>query len=143
MLAEKIVKARAAAELEVEPLFRILKQTFVEVYMKGFMRCMESVEDKASLQRLNEEAEALEGESLQIDEPMVTLKPDAILKRRLRRDEFPLRVWRTLENLNIETLGDILQVSETFYLSQPHFGKGSLNVLRNYVKKFGYKLKEK
>lgn len=134
MLEEKLVKARAAAELEAEPLFRIIKQTLIEVYMKGFMNGLTCFDENRQSTQLSE--------SPTDDGPMVMLKPDAILKRRLRRDEFPLRVWRTLENLNIETLGDILQVSETFYLSQPHFGKGSLNVLRNYVKKFGYKLKE-
>ena len=74
---------------------------------------------------------------------VVQLKPGAILKRRLKREEFNKRVWNTFEQLNIETLGDILQVSEKFYLSLPNFGQGSLNVIRLYVKKYGYELKEK
>lgn len=145
MIEEKIVKARAAAELELEPLFRIFKQTLIETYMKGFMRGLESAEDKnVSLQRLNEEAEALANGAVPIDEePKVRLKPDAILKRRLKQEEFNTKVWRTLVMLNCETLGDILQVSERFYLSQKGFGMGSLNVLRKYVNQFGYKLKEK
>lgn len=144
MKEEMIVKARAAAELEVEPLFRIFKQTLVETFMKGFMKGMEIMEDEdADLKRLNEEAEALASGAEPIEEPKVRLKPDAILKRRLKQEEFNTKVWRTLVMLNCETLGDILQVSERFYLSQRGFGMGSLNVLRKYVKQFGYKLKEK
>lgn len=142
MTEEMIVKARAAAELEVEPLFRVFKQTLIETYMKGFMKGMESAENEdAALKRLNEEA--LSSGAEPIEEPKVRLKPDAILKRRLKQEEFNTKVWRTLVMLNCETLGDILQVSERFYLSQRGFGMGSLNVLRKYVKQFGYKLKEK
>lgn len=144
MTEEKIVKARAAAEFEVEPLFRVFKQTLVETYMKGFMRGLESAEDEdATLQRLNKEAEALEGVAVPIEEQLVRLKPDAILKRKLRQKDFNTKVWRTLVMLDCHTLGDILQISEKFYLSQPYFGKASLNILREYVKQFGYKLKEK
>lgn len=143
MTEENIVKARAVAEMEIEPLFRVFKQTLIETYMKGFMKGLEGAEDEnAALQRLNEEAEALVRRS-PIEESLVKLKHEAILKRRLRQEDFNTRVWRTLVMLDIETLGDILQVSERFYLSQKGFGKGSLNVLRNFVKKFGYKLKEK
>lgn len=144
MTEGKIVKARAAAEFEVEPLFRVFKQTLIETYMKGFMRGLESAEDEdAALQRLNKEAEAFEGLAVPIEEPLVRLKPDAILKRRLRQEDFNTKVWRTLVMLDCHTLGDILQISEKFYLSQQGFGMGSLNVLRRYVKQFGYKLKEK
>lgn len=139
--------------------------------LKGFLKDMESMEDEdVALQRLNEESGILkdfceaEGynpetaksmlrslkkktgfdiKGVPDEEPRVKLKPDAILKRRLKQQDFNTKVWRTLVTLNIETLGDILQVSEKFYLSQKGFGMGSLNVLRNYVKQFGYKLKEK
>ena len=142
MTVESIAKARAAAELEVEPLIRIFKQALIEAYMKGYVKGLESAEDEdAALRRLNEEAEALA--SKQPEEPTVRLKPDAILKRRLKQEDFNTKVWRTLRELNCETLGDILQVSERFYLGQKGFGMGSLNVLRNFVKQFGYKLKEK
>lgn len=140
-------------------------------HLKGFLKDMESMEDEdVALQRLNEESGILkdfceaEGynpetaksmsrslkkktgfdiKGVPDEEPLVKLKPDAILKRRLKQQDFNTKVWRTLVTLNIETLGDILQVSEKFYLSQKGFGMGSLNVLRNYVKQFGYKLKEK
>ena len=145
-LTEKdIIKARAAAELEVEPLLRIFKQTLIESYIKGFMKGMESKEDAGvAMKRLVAEAEALEGGATPTnEEPCVKLKPDAILKRRLKKEDFPSRVWQILKVLNIETLGDILQVSERFYLSQRNFGIGSLFVLRKYVRQFGYELKEK
>ena len=136
MTEERIVKARAVAELECEPLFRVFKQTLIETYMKGFAKGLECAENgKTALQRLNEEAEALV-RRFQIEEPLVKLKPDAILKRRLKQEDFNTKVWRTLMELHIETLGDILQVSEKFYLSQRGFGMGSLNVLRNFVKQF-------
>lgn len=145
MTEEEIVKARASAEMEIDPLLRILKHTLIETYMKGFLKVMESMEDEdAALKRLNEEAEALSSGAVPIDEePKVRLKPDAILKQRLKQNEFSVRVWRTLNDLNIETLGDILQVSEKFYQSQKGFGETSLRELRHYVKKFGFKLKEK
>ena len=84
-----------------------------------------------------------DGEEPISNEPLVKLKPDAILKRRLKQEEFSVRVWRTLKDLNIETLGDILQVREKFYLNQKGFGIKRLNELREYVKRFGYELKEK
>lgn len=144
MTEEKIVKAHAAAELDVEPLLRIFKHTLIETYVKGFLKGMESTEDEdAALKRLKEEAEAFASGIVPIDEePIVKLKPDAILKRRLKQEEFSVRAWRTLKNLNIETLGDILQVSEKFYLSQKGFGINCLNELREFVKQFGYELKE-
>lgn len=140
-----IAKVRAAAELEVEPLLRIFKQTLIDTYVKGFLKGIESMEDEgAASKRLNKEVEALQSGALPIDdEPIVKLKPDAILKRHLKQEEFSVRVWRTLKDLNIETLGDILQVSEKMYLSRKSFGINSLNDLRDYVKRFGYKLKEK
>lgn len=142
MTEKQIANVRAEAELEVERFFKL---TLVEVYMKGFMRGLESAEDEnIALKRLNEEAEALASGAEPIDEePRVRLKPDAILKRRLKQEEFSVRVWRTLKELNIETLGDILQVSEKFYQSQKGFGETSLRELRHYVKNFGFKLKEK
>ena len=145
MTEEKIVKARAAVELEIEPLLRIFKQTLIETYMKGFVRGLESSEDEdAALKRLNEEAEALASGAEPIDEePKVRLKPDAILKRRLKQDEFKPKVWRMLKELNCDTLGDILQISEKFYLRQKGIGINSLNELKEHVKRFGYKLKEK
>lgn len=145
MIEDNIAKARASAEMEIEPLLRIFKHTLIETYVKGFLKGMESTEEEeAALKQLNEDAEALaEGVVPKSDEPLVRLKPDAILKRRLKREDFNTKVWRTLMELNIETLGDILQVSERFYLRQKGFGMGSLNALRNFVKQFGYKLKEK
>lgn len=141
MTEERIAKARAAAELEVE---RIFKHILVEVYMKGFMRGLESAEDEdAALRRLNEEADAFESGAVPIAEPKVRLKPDAILKRKLRREDFNRRVWNTLTDLNITTLGELLQVSEKFYRQQRNFGEGSLNVIKNFVKQFGYELKKK
>lgn len=140
-----IAKVRAAAELEVEPLLRIFKQTLIDTYVKGFLKGIESMEDEgAASKRLNEEAEALQSDALPIDdEPIVKLKPDAILKRRLKQEEFSVRVWHVFEKLNIETLGDILEVSERYYLQQRCFGINSLYELRKYVKRFGYELKEK
>lgn len=136
-------KARASAEMEIEPLLRIFKHTLIEAYMRGFMKGMESMEDEdAALKRLNEEAEALSSGAVPIEEePKVRLKPDAILKRRLKKEDFNTKVWRTLRELNCETLGDILQVSERFFLSQKGFGMGSLNILRKYVQQFGYSLR--
>lgn len=138
-----IIKARAAAEIAIEPLFRIIKQTLIETYMKGFMKGVESTEDVGiAMKRLIEEADAFESGAEPIDEPKVRLKPDAILKRKLRREDFNRRVWNTLMDLNITTLGELLQVSEKFYRQQRNFGEGSLNVIKNFVKQFGYELKK-
>ena len=139
-----IIKARAAAEIAIEPLFRIIKQTLVDTYMKGFMKGVESTEDVGmATKRLIEEAEAIASGAKPIDEePSVKLKPDAILRRRLRREDFNTRVWNTLTDLNITTLGELLQVSEKFYRQQRNFGEGSLNVIKNFVKQFGYELKK-
>lgn len=141
MIEGIISKVRTDAETEVE---RVFKHVLVELYMKGFLRGLECAEDKdVELRRLTEEAEALEGGAVRKERPLERLKPDAILKRRLNKADFNTKVWRTLNELNCETLGDILQISEKFYLSRRGFGMGSLNVLRKYVKQFGYKLKDK
>lgn len=145
MIEGKLKKARAEAEKTTEQFLRVLKNMLIETYIEGFIKGMESCEENEDVleQRLIEEEKALVGcEHYVSIEPIVKLKPDAILKRRLRKDDFNTRVWKTLVFLNIETLGDILQVSEKFYLSQRGFGKGCLCVLRDYVKQFGYNLKE-
>lgn len=146
MIEQKLIAARAEGEKDIEPLLRTLRHMLIETYMAGFMKGLESCEESEEvlMQRLVDEYEAIRnGEKVVSEEPLVKLKPDAILKRRLKKDEFPSRVWNTFKDLNIETLGDILQCSKTFYLSRPRFGEVSLNAVRKYVASFGYELKEK
>lgn len=141
----KFKEAEGEATALFESLLPNIRKAFVDAYMRGFTRGLESAEcGETALARLNDEYEAIANGAAPIDgEPRVRLKKDAILKRKLRRDEFPARVWRAFQELNIETLGDILEVSEAFYLNMPNFGMGSLNMIRLYVRKYGYKLREK
>ena len=139
-----IANARKAAESEIEPLLGFIKQKFIETYVKGFIQGMETAEDKeAAIRMLKEETEAFTSGAIPEEEKRVRLEPNAILKRRIKKEEFSSRVWRTLKELNIETLGEILQVRETFYLRMEGFGVKSLKELREYVSQFGCCLKEK
>jgi DNA-directed RNA polymerase alpha subunit len=146
MIEGKLIAERAEAEKNIEPLLRMVRQMLIETYMAGFIkglkRCEESEEEL--IKRLTNEEDAIQVVlNPNAEEPLVKLKPDAILKRRLKQDEFPARVWNTFKDLQIETLGDILQCSEKFYLERPRFGVGSLNVIKKFVSSFGYKLREK
>ena len=138
MTAEQEIKARVQAELDLEPLIKVLRQTLIECYVEGFFKGLQWKEenDQEPLQQNNKE-------EVPQEEPLVRLKPNAILKRRLRPDEFPTRVWNTFVDLNIKTLGDILDCSEMFYLGRSKFGMGSLNAIKKYVESFGYKLRKK
>ncbi len=114
-------EVKAIADGEIETLYRVLRKTLAEVYVRGFMRGVASSGIKHN--------------------EVGASSHDATLDSKICKDEFPVRVWRTLSKMGIKTLGDLLNVSETTYLSQPSFGRRSLNVLREYVRQFGYELR--
>lgn len=144
MKEENYILARAVAEVTIEPMLRIIKQSLIEAYMKGFLSGAESTEGKdAAVQRPNDEAEAFANREVPKEESLVRLKRDAILKRKLRVEDFNARVWNTLSFLGITTLGELLQHDEKFYRQQRNFGEGSLNIIKKFVKQFGYELKKK
>ena len=44
---------------------------------------------------------------------------------------------------NIDTLGELVQHDEEFYLSQPNYGRTSLEDLKKAIKTYGITLKKK
>lgn len=132
MIEGKAIEARAAAEKNIEPLLRVVKHALIELFMSGFFKgleaCEKSEEELAEMLRQEEEALA------NTEEPPV-------LKRKVRQDEFSVRVWNVFTELKITTLGDIVSRSRIDFLSHKGFGKTCLLEVERYVGSFGYKLK--
>ena len=74
--------------------------------------------------------------------PLVRLKPNAILKRRLKQEDFSVRTWNCLIAADIKTLGDMISYSRLDYLRLRSLGKKSLTEIEDYVTQFGFSLKK-
>lgn len=158
MKESDFIKKRAEAELKAEPLVRIFRQSLIEMYMKGYTDALEDTyNEKAAEKRLVEEAEALaespdlsavrqvakelNAVKVQEEEPLVRLKPNAILKRRLHpNDDFSTRTSSVIKSHDIKTLGDIIKYSEADFLTMRGCGKVCLNEIKKFVGGFGLKL---
>lgn len=124
MIEGKAIEARAAAEKNIEPLLRVVKHALIELFMSGFVKGLEAC-DKS-------EYELAE---------MPRQEESPVLKRKVRQDEFSVRVWNVFTELKITTLGDIVSRSRIDFLSHKGFGKNCLLEVERYVGSFGYKLK--
>jgi hypothetical protein len=58
------------------------------------------------------------------------------------RSEIPLRLYRLLENNNINTIGDLVQKSELDLLRLRHFGRKYLRYVKTTLESIGLSLKE-
>lgn len=123
----ELMAVKANAEKDLEPLFRVLKQTLLETYLIGYKKGFESAQNEKE----NDDAE-----------PLVRLKPDAILKRRLNQKDFSVRTWNCLVAADVKTLGDLISLKKTDYLRLRGFGRISLGEIEDYATKFGYELKK-
>ena len=74
--------------------------------------------------------------------PLVRLKPNAILKKRLNQKDFSVRTWNCLIAANIKTLGDMISYTRMDYLRLRSLGKKSLNEIEDYVSQYGFELKK-
>lgn len=135
MKESDIIRIRAKAEEKAEPVVRIFRHALIEFYVEGFINGVQSTEDEeAATRRLTEEEEALKDN----DEPVVSLKPGAILKRRLRKEEFSTRAWNVLQYMDVRTLGDMVSHSRTDYLKIKSIGKKTLKEIVDYAQRYGY-----
>lgn len=131
MTESKIEQARKDAEGLIAPIVRVFHDSLFEVYMKGFLdglKLYEPLEEDAK-RRLAEE-----------DQPLVKLKKDAILQKKLRPEEFSVRVWNVLRAMDVCTLGDIVKHNAIDFLKQRNFGKVCFNEVKGYVAEYGYKI---
>ena len=131
MTEGKIKQARIDAEATIEPMVRVFHDSLFEVYMKGFMDGLKSSEP------IKEEASRILSEE---QETLVKLKKDAILQKKLKQEEFYVRVWNVLKAMDIYTLGDIVKHNAIDFLKQRNFGKVCFNEVNDYVAKYGYKI---
>ena len=73
----------------------------------------------------------------------VRLKEGAILKRKLRENEFSRRVWNVFTSNGITTLGDIIQYTIMDMMMWHNFGKACVTEVAAYVESFGLKMRYK
>lgn len=123
MKESEFIAAQKQAEEKLEPVLRFLHNSLIEVYMQGFVAGLGVSEER------------LDNDSL------VRLKQDAILQRRLKPEDFSVRLWNVLKAYDIKTLGDIIKHTKLDFLRMRNLGKTSLFELMDFVKQFGYEIR--
>jgi len=134
MAEGKIEQAKKDAESLIAPIVSVFHTSLFEVYMKGFLDGLKSSEP------LEEDAECIfteEGQSL------VKLKKDAILQKKLKPEEFSVRVWNVLKAMDVYTLSDMIGYTQMDYIRQRNFGRVCLAEVIDYAHKYGYEIKTK
>ena len=81
------------------------------------------------------------------DEPLVRLKPGAILKRKVKREDFVgcrniTRIWNCMRANDIHTVGDLARLTHHEVLRWPNFGKESYLELCQVMKMWGVEFKQ-
>lgn len=143
-------KARKDAESVLEPVVMTLKKSILEIYMKGFIdgvRASEPSEEELNniLAKEEEFLSLVSSEEIgKIKEGVsVKLKKDAILQKRLKPEEFSVRVWNVLRSMEVNTLGDMVNHTQMDYIRQRNFGRVCLVEVIGYAHKYGYEIKIK
>ena len=144
MTENEIKQALANANIEfIDRMVDVFRRAITEEYMKGLEH-----DDEAAEKRLAEEAEALASgqEPLHVnsdakddDGPLVKLKPEAYLKRKVKMEDFLgcrniRRILNQLSVHKIETYGDLAQLTAAYVMSWLNFGKGSFDELKQVMK---------
>lgn len=128
----------------IDPLASVFRKSLLEAYQKGVLdgiKAAEQVYESDLVKKLGEEAEAMQEK---YDEPIVKLKPNAILKRRIHYEDFRkngVRIMNGLRASDIETLGDLMKYSEKDIMRMRNMGTNCVNELRWFVEQFGLKLR--
>lgn len=159
MTEQDIRQALAKAEGEfIDRMVDVFRRAMTEAYMKGLMDGANlEHNDDAAEKRLAEEAEALASgqEPLHADlnakdddEPLVKLKPDAYLKRKVKAGDFLgcrniKRILKQLEVHRIDTYGDLARLKAADVMKWHNFGKGSFNELLTVMKKWNIEFSRK
>lgn len=134
MTEGKIEKAKKDTEVLIAPIVRVFHDSLLEVYIKGFIDGIESSEPS------EEDAERILAEE---EKSLVKLKKDAILQKKLKPEEFSVRVWNVLKAMDVYTLSDMISHTQMDYIRQRNFGRVCLVEVIEYAHKYGYEIKTK
>ena len=158
MTETEIKQALANANIEfIDRMVDVFRRAITEAYMKGLKDGANlEHDDEAAEKRLAEEAEALASgqEPLHVnldakddDGPLVKLKPEAYLKRKVRMEDFLgcrniRRILNQLSVHKIDTYGDLAQLTAAYVMSWRNFGKGSFDELKQVMKMHNVEFKK-
>jgi DNA-directed RNA polymerase alpha subunit len=151
MTEQEIRQALAKAEGEfIDRMVDVFRRAMTEAYMKGLMDGANlEHDDDAAEKRLAEEAEVLASGQEPLphgslsakdnDEPLVKLKPEARLKRKVRAADFLdckniRRILNQLKAHNIDTYGDLARLTAADVMKWHNFGKGCFEELKKVMK---------
>ena len=135
MKQSEFIQKRAEAELKAEPILRYIRQSLIDMYMRGLLDGMDACYDESAAEKkLAEEEEALR--ELEENGPSVKLKPDAILKRKIiYGKDLSIRASKALKMNNIDTVGDLIKHTKRDLLKMQGFGKKSLREVEEFVER--------
>ena len=151
MTQQEIEQALAKANIEfIDRMVDVFRRTMTEAYMKGLKDGANlEHDDEAAEKRLAEEAEVLASgqkplphvklDAKDDDEPLVKLKPEAYLKRKVKAADFLgcrniRRIMNQLMAHNIDTYGDLARLTTADVWTWHGFGKGSIDELQQVMK---------
>lgn len=159
-MTEKEIK-QALAKFNIEFIDRmvdVFRRAMTEAYMKGLKDGADlEHDDKAAEKRLVEEAEVLASGQEPLphvnldvkddDEPLVKLKPEAYLRRKVKAADFVgcrniRRILNQLEVNNIDTYGDLAQMTAADVMKWRNFGKGCFEELKQVMKMHNVEFKK-
>lgn len=103
----------------------IVRDFFVSGYTYGYNDVLNIIRDQMAAEELAKGVQGVD-ESSDCDVKLIDL-------------DFSVRVLNCLKSADIETLGDLLRVSVTSLLKIRDFGKRSLEEIRSFYEKHGYK----
>lgn len=151
MTQREIEQALVKANIEfIDRMVDVFRKAITEAYMKGLKDGADlEHDDEAAEKRLAEEAEVLASgqkplphvnfDAKDDDEPLVKLKPEAYLKRKVKAADFLgcrniRRIMNQLKAHNIDTYGDLARLATADVWTWRNFGKGSIDELQQVMK---------
>lgn len=159
MTESDIRQALAKAEGDfINRMVDVFRRAMTEAYMKGLTDGANlEHDDDAAEKRLAEEAEVLASgqeplphadlDAKDDDGPLVKLKPEARLKRKVRMEDFVgcrniTRIWYQMVVHNIDTYGDLARLSAAEVMTWRNFGRCSFEELKTVMKVWNIEFKK-
>jgi len=159
MTESEIKQALAKANSEfIDRMVDVFRRAITEAYMKGLMVGANLEHDDAAAEkRLAEEAEALASGQEPLphgslsakddDGPLVKLKPEAYLKRKVMAYDFcgcrnMTRILNQLTAHKIETYGDLARLTAADVMAWRNFGKVCFDELCQVMKMWNIEFKQ-
>jgi hypothetical protein len=119
----------AEKNIELTSILKEAERTINEIDIK-----MKDIEDKLFSINSTKEFEALQKEAGDLKRKK--LESEELLLRRVEALEFSARTLNCFDKANIETLGDLIKLTEDDLLNLEHFGKRSLYEVRDKLNPF-------